>query len=339
MLLPGHGRDTTGAVRLDSEPATGSAHPTATGQLRCHGVPPSDREHALHLGQRGRIAVRPSLGLGGRPGPGLAHEATDGTPCQRAARRGHRPRRRIGQRLPGRASSNTTSSRTTAACRANRGTGSRPATAVHSGSSSWRTRFRVKAGSAFDVSHRHESESRTEVVCLVASNRQHRMPDSGRHAGRPVGAGSPQQVQQHGLGLVVHGVARGEVRRQQRRCVLPWPGPRGWDLVRPERPGLEACTETRRRRGDHIGLLRRPWSQRMVDVDRGDLAPRRGGEHQERQRVGTARDRTGQSGTARWKGAAAQQVGDSGGAFALTHRPPGPPSDRVPGSLRGWAAT
>jgi hypothetical protein len=103
------------------------------------------------------------------------------------------------------------------------------------------------------------------------------------HTHQPVEPGAAQQVQQHGLGLVVGRVAGQRVGRQRRVPGRPGPGlevgPRAH--VDPHRP--EARPPARRRGPDHRGLVLRPRSQPVVHVDRRDLTPRLHRQHQQRQ--------------------------------------------------------
>ena len=137
-----------------------------------------------------------------------------------------------------------------------------------------------------------------------------RVPESGRHAGEPVGAGAAQQVDQDGLRLVVHGVAGRDVLREDREaggagaCLEVGAGLDGDGL------GFEVGADLGGGGGHDVGFVGRPGTQAVVDVDGGHVASGGGGEDQERDRVGPARDRAGEGCPRGWEGAAGQEVGD-----------------------------
>ena len=120
-------------------------------------------------------------------------------------------------------------------------------------------------GSSFDGSWTGSSP-RSAQSAWVSRRRRRASGSAGRvAAGEPVEPGAPQQVEQHGLGLVVGGVAGEHVGRQ--RGVAGPPGARlevGPGLDRRPRTARNAGAEPRRRRRDDVGLGRepgrRPWS-------------------------------------------------------------------------------
>ena len=125
-------------------------------------------------------------------------------------------------------------------------------------------------------------------------------PRRGAMPASPAAAAAAQQVEQHGLGLVVGGVRRRgrtsalERRRaplERARTARRGPAPRGWARGRrPPRPCAERGTEARRRRRPRRRpraalSARRPWSTCTAT----GASPRVGGEREQRDRVGTAR--------------------------------------------------
>ncbi len=90
-LVVGHRRDITGpSDRFDPEAPPGAAYPSPSCQLRPHRAPGGHGQRAVHLGQRGRMAV-----VAGVPQP-----AAHGAARQRQRRRGHRLGiGRVGQQL------------------------------------------------------------------------------------------------------------------------------------------------------------------------------------------------------------------------------------------------
>ena len=77
----------------------------------------------------------------------------------------------------------------------------------------------------------------------------------GSHAGQAVEAGAPQQVEQHGLGLVVGGVARAARPAAAPRSGRPGPGPRGSGPASTStRSARNAAPNARRPRPHDLGL-------------------------------------------------------------------------------------
>ena len=109
------------------------------------------------------------------------------------------------------------------------------------------------------------------------------------HPGQPVDTGAPEQVEQHGLGLVVGGVPGGRPRTEDGPAGHPGPGLEVGTLGNghPDRP--EGGAETAGGGGHDPGLPRRARAQGVVDVDGGDVAPGGAGQHQQGQGVGPAR--------------------------------------------------
>ena len=175
------------------------------------------------------------------------------------------------------------------------GVAARPPRA-HSGSSSWRTRLRTKAGSSLLGSQTGiEPEPRRTARASRAG------------AGRAAGAAEP--------GSIPARPSAPAPRSRLTRIVSAWSSmvcpvatPAGSTAKRAARARASrlgpGATDTRRlskrapnragRGGHHVGLVVRAGAQAVVDVDRGDVAPGRRGQDQEGQRVGAARDRAGQ---------------------------------------------
>ena len=110
------------------------------------------------------------------------------------------------------------------AWRARTGTTSRPAMSEHRGSSSARTRLRTKRGSPL-VGSRTGSSPRWAHRPTVSARRRPSSGwvGSGPHPGQAVHAGAPEQVDQHGLGLVVRGVPGGGAGAEGRVAGLAGP--------------------------------------------------------------------------------------------------------------------
>ena len=181
-----------------------------------------------------------------------AASAGSGT-ASRPGRRAGRPRRRPA-----------------AACRARGAPGpARPASA-HSGSSSWRTRLRRCRGSSLDGSRdRVQAHGRAHGPGLGPPQPEQRVARARAHGGQAVEPGAAQQVDQHRLGLVVHGVAGGHVRGAGRRSGRPGPAPRGWGPSadrRPARPGTARRTR-RAAAATTSASSAEPGPQPVVDVD------------------------------------------------------------------------
>ena len=145
------------------------------------------------------------------------------------------------------------------------------------------------------VVHRLEARGRR----TARGSRARRSRRSGRRggveAGEAVEAGAAEQVEQHGLGLVVGGVAGEHVRRAaprsgRARARASRFGPGGRPRPAPPR---KAAPKRAAAVGDDVGLRRRTRPQPVVDVDGGDVAPRLDGQHEQRERVGAAGHRAG----------------------------------------------
>ena len=184
----------------DPEPLAAAFDPASVGQLAGDRLAAGDRQHALDAGRVGRIAVD------GEPAP--QRPAGERRRCggDGDARRWGRRRRRARRAA-------RSSSRSRSAVRARIGVTSRPAISAASGSSSWRTRLRHIAGEAFDaVADGHDPELGAHRLGLAAAQGQDRVARSGLDRRQPVAAAAAQQAQQHGLGLVVGGVAGHRLR-------------------------------------------------------------------------------------------------------------------------------
>ena len=86
-----------------------------------------------------------------------------------------------------------------------------PSASLETGSASWRTRARAYAGSALCGSSQVGRPAAAQAAPVVARRGRAAGAGSGRatggHAGQRAGAGAAGQAEQHGLGLVVAGVA------------------------------------------------------------------------------------------------------------------------------------
>ena len=138
--------------------------------------------------------------------------------------------------------------------------------------------------------------------------------------GEAVEAGAAQQVEQHGLGLVVGGVAGEHVGRQRRVAGRARPG---FEVRARARPG-RAPTGTQHRtsradRGHDVGVRARAGPQPVVDMDRRDLTAGVDREDQQGQRVGAARDGAQVTGGCPVDGNGA--AGERGQATATRSRP------------------
>ena len=297
-----------------------------------------DGEDAVHLGQRRRVVRRRSRRAATRAGRAGPAGATPRATARASA----------GSAIASAASdsSSATSSRSTPAWRASRGTGSRPATAAQSGSSSWRTRLRTKAGSALlRVAHRDQPDRGAQRV------------RSRCGAGRAAGGGGPAPCRpgrpspaprsrfEDGLGLVVHGVAGRHLRRAAPRSGPPGPAPRGWAPGRPTPARRSKCAPRRAAAAATTPASasepgRRPWSTWMAVTTHPAAAARTS-----RARESAPPD-TAQASGAPGGGNVqrAEQVsgdGRGGGCGRLPAQPTGPghPGSRGRGSPRAWAAS
>ena len=271
----GHGRRSyrtpVGPVRARHQPRGGRRplDPPAAADVGGRRLAPRHGQDPLDRGGVGRVAldvVGPRARPAPRPwppprAPARSVRASVGSSDRGLGAAGGRRRRRPG-RPGGRAAGTTSRSATSASSgqhlvadpvadgRPGRRfdgstTGSRPA-AAHSASVSARRRARIGW----------------------------RRP--GAHAGEPVEAGPPQQVEQHGLGLVVGGVAEQRRRGRGPRGGRRGPGPRGWARARPRRRSARNVAPKRSAAAaDDVGLGRRAGPQAVVDVHGGDVAARR----------------------------------------------------------------
>ena len=265
---------------LEHQPAGAAHHPAATGHLAGHAPRRAPRP----------APARPSALVGwvrigqpadGRPaGPGRRG-------CGQRSRVGRvdrrRPARRAGRRRRAEAS----------AWRASTG-GHVPArpSPSSSGSSSWRTRLRRWAGSALDGSSTGSSPSSAHRARVSGRRRPSSGWPSGRMPARPSRPAPAQQVEQHGLGLVVGGVAGEHVGRAARRSGRRGPAPRGSDPGATSTRSARNAAPNRGAASSHdVGLGSRARPQPVVDVHGRHLAAGRSGQHEEGQRVGPARHR------------------------------------------------
>ena len=165
-----------------------------------------------------------------------------------------------------------------------------------------------------------ESELGAEALGLGPAQPQERVA-VGAHPGQAVEAGAPQQVEQHGLGLVVGGVAGEHVGRQHGVARGPGPGLE----VRARLDGGAAATSNaapnRAAAADDLGLVGRARAAGRGRRGRRSPRARPTRQHEERQRVGAAGDRAGDRGAGRGKRAARdQEVSQASGARRLRTR-------------------
>ena len=156
-----------------------------------------------------------------------------------------------------------------------------------------RTRLRRKRGSALEGSCTGTRPSAgAEGVRLGPAQPQERVAASGRMAATPSRPGAAQQGEQHRLGLVVGGVAVQGIGAEHRRAARPGRGPRGRRRA-PPRPAPARKRGTRtapRRRATTSASVAAAGPQPVVDVDRRDVEAGVAGQHEQRERVGPARD-------------------------------------------------
>ena len=294
-----------------------TAAPAATARARSTsasdgGWPPppasrSQRRRARRASGRGAPRHRPGVG---RVGQRVGAPATRAAPPRRAARRPGGP-----AAAPGRG----------------------PATSAHSGSSSWRTRLRTKAGSSLLASHTGARPAAAHTAWVSVRRR----PSSGCRGPGSMPARPSAPAPRSRLTRIVSAwssmvcpvaTPAGSTAKRAARARASRLGPGATD----DRGGLEARPEARRPppprpRPPRPSPGRRPWSTWMAVTSHPAAAAstRRASE--------SAPPETAQAsgGARRREGAAGQQVGDEGGGTGRAapcrsrHRP-GPP--RRPGS-------
>ena len=262
---------------------------------------------------------------------------------------------RAGRRTPSRRGGRGARRRRAAGRRCGPGPGRRPgpSSLSRSGSTAWRTRDRVNRGSSLAGSV-HQAMSWAPQACSVwarvrSSSGRRNTPNDAAHAGQRPGTAAPGEPEEHGLGLVVEGVAEQHRVRavavgdllQDGVAGLPGGGLEALALgldPYPDRRGLVGA-----QRGhlpdDVGGHLGRRLVQAVVDGDAhdrpGTVASLEHGSGQQREGVGTAgardQDRRG-AGVGRRAGGERAAYGDPGGGDGGvgTHdrRPRGPASPR-----------
>ena len=181
------------------------------------------------------------------------------------------------------------------------------------------------------VLHGHQPGGGAHGPGVGPAQGQQRLGRARPDAGQAVEAGPPHQVQEHGLGHVVGGVAGHGAAARGRPGGRPGPAPPG-SARAPRRPGRP---RTRPRagggRGPHdVGLGRRAGPQAVVDVHGGDVEPGRGGQDEQGQRVGPAGHPRHHRGPGRREGAAVEQRASTGSGQAWAPAPdPDEPALRV----------
>ena len=170
--------------------------PQPAGDLARDGSPRGDGEHPVDRRRVGRIARRP------------LQPAADGSAGEGDGRGGERPGvgrvdRRGGRRRAAPSSRDQVGGAERAAA-----TTSRPAISASSGSSSWRTRLRDEAGVVVGrVGDERRGRGRAQPRGLRRRSASSGRVGPGAIAARPSSPRAAEQVDQHGLGLVVGGVA------------------------------------------------------------------------------------------------------------------------------------
>ena len=120
-----------------------------------------------------------------------------------------------------------------------------------------------------------DAERGAQPVGLGPAQREQRPAGGRAHAGQPGRARAAQQVEQHGLGLVVERVAGEHVGRQRAVARRPRPGLQVGSVADVHAARLEPGAHRRGQPGDHVGLRRTPRPQPVVDVDGRHPAGRR----------------------------------------------------------------
>ena len=100
------------------------------------------------------------------------------------------------------------------------------------------------------------------------------MGGAGAHRRQPVEARPPQEVDEHGLGLVVHGVAGGRVPGQGGSAGGAGAGFEVRAGIERHPHGDEPGAEATGRVGHDVGFGRRARAQAVVDVDGGHRTAR-----------------------------------------------------------------
>jgi len=217
-------------------------------------------------------------------------------------------------------SSTSQSSPARAAVRARIGTGSRPLISAHRGSSSHGSGCAGGAGRHWSGPRRRRARG-----CRTAPSSR---PDGGPGSGarvpgpcrQPVEAAAAQQVGEHGLGLVVHGVPGRHRRRQRREASGAQPLLEVLTVVHGNGSGLETGPEAGGRGGHGGSLDRRARSEPVVHVDRRGLEAARHGQGQQSQRVRTAGHRAADAPRRGRETAATEQLVGGGRQLAAGER-------------------
>ena len=123
------------------------------------------------------------------------------------------------------------------------------------------------------VLHRSESELAAQRTRLGAAQRQQRAVVPA-HAGEAIEAGAAQQVEQHGLGLVVDRVPREHIGRERRVAGRARPcfevGTRSDLSALRTKRGTAGARDL----GDDLGVAFGPGPETVVDIHRRDITAR-----------------------------------------------------------------
>ncbi len=306
-LVEGHRRDTTGAPRrLDPEPASRPAHPAAPRQLGPDRRARRDGQGAIHLGQRRRVLAAARL----------AQPPPQGAPRQRPVGLRHRPGvGGVGQHLGGQRVEQHDLGAQHAGLPGQQRDGiaaghlARTAGAARGGPGCGRTRGRSLLSS-------HTGARPTAAHSAWVSLRRRASSGCRPPGSMPASPSAPAPRSRlirivSAWSSMVWPVATsgGSTAKRAARARASRLGPGATDTrwLSKRAPNQAAGA------AHHLGLGGRAGPQAVVDVDRRDLTPGGGGQDEEGERVGAARDGTDQRRAGRREGAPAQQVGDESG--------------------------
>ena len=141
-----------------------------------------------------------------------------------------------------------------------------------------------------------QAEPLAQGLGLGAPEPEQRVPAARCHRGQAVESGTPEQVRQDRLRLVVHRVTGRHLGGQAVEASRPGPGFEVGPVGQRHRARVERRAETLGGRSHQGRLVRPAGPQPVVDVDRRHHAARGGRQRQQRQRVRAPRDRAGQGG-------------------------------------------
>jgi hypothetical protein len=134
----------------------------------------------------------------------------------------------------------------------------------------------------------HQTNVPAHVDGLGSAQGEDRVTRAGAHGAHSAGGRAPQEVQDDRLGLVICGVPRRRLGRQDAEASGASPG---FEIGagRQDHPlGLEACPEPVSSSLDHFGLGGRSRTQTVVDVYCRDVAPGLDGQNQQCQGVSSS---------------------------------------------------